>query len=37
MFSYTHTGHSGNGNRARDETETFVHTDIKICNPWNEK
>lgn len=34
---YTHTAHSGDGNRAGDEAEAFVHTDIKICNPWNDK
>lgn len=37
MSSYTHTGHTANGNRAGDETETFVQADIKICNPWKKK
>lgn len=32
----THTAHSGNGNGTGDETETFVHTDIKISCPRRE-
>lgn len=34
---FTHTADSGDGDRAGDETEAFVYTDVQVCCPEVEK